>query len=244
MESPSFATTLYNNPLATTSRNTNCSQYNLEPSLSVSSLNRAPVVMGFVSPCMSYSGRHHYVIITTFVYASMNSGTTWVQLSIPEDITDWISISCDKTGKKVVLCSQQSGVYTSYNYGKTWVADNVLQKAYTNYMDTELWMGVQCIQDGTMALSYSTIYLTYQSKPTLLLLSIFLTLCCVGLLVYYFYSPKTIVTDNPIVDTVPEPNDTIIKAIVSQLVTQLNQKQNQSNFTNPVCTLLTHPNGC
>jgi len=194
MVSPSFASTLYANTLATTTNNTNCSLYNIQPSLSVSTLNRAPIVMGFVSPCMSYSGTYHYVIITTFVYASMNRGATWIQLSIPEDITDWISISCDETGKKVILCSEQSGIFTSFDYGSTWVADTVLLKTYTDYMDSELWVGVHCIQDGTIAVTYSTIYLTYKTKPTLLLLSILLLLCSIGVLVYYFYSPKTIVT--------------------------------------------------
>ena len=59
------------------------------------------------------------------IYASTNSGASWVQTSAPN--TDWISVASSWDGAKLVAADYNIGraIYTSSDSGLTWVSNNL-----------------------------------------------------------------------------------------------------------------------
>ena len=82
-----------------------------------------------------------------FIYASMDSGLTWALTSAPTN-NEWVAVASSADGSKLVATSAAAfvpnqiygGIYTSTNFGLTWVSNNV-PDAY--------WLSVASSADGT-----------------------------------------------------------------------------------------------
>ena len=132
--------------------------------------------MSFVFQSMSKDGTYISVIVNTYVYISSDSGKTWSQSNTNPNITDWCTISVSSDGKTQLLCSNTNGVYQSTDYGQNWLLqDKATTAMYTNIINTHgtvtSWTSATIFDGGQIATTFQYFYYTFQSPPTMYILS-------------------------------------------------------------------------